>query len=201
MPVQKILKPVTIRLQNGDEISVQNLNYYNKLIADQYSKSSPPTIGYWDSFSRNANVEYGTITHQMTTDINGDGNPPVVPIAPICIFDQNKRLTFDTFIDRPYSTIDRDSNPGGAAVPSVNLSGAIFDSFPLPDTLQVQSTTGNPIEKFPEQGKIMINKEVISYNGKSISSPWQLLNIIRQEDDSPNGNPISGDYLITISTT
>lgn len=201
MTIKKLLKPVTIRLQDGSEIEVANLDYYQNWLANRYSKSSPPTIGNWNSFSKNANVEYGTITHQMTIDINGDGNPPVVPISPSCIFDQSSTLTLDTFTDRPYSTITRDNKPGGIAIPSINLSGAFFQSFPSPDILQVQSTTGNPIEKFPEQGKILINNEVISYNGKSTSSPWQLLNIVRQEDNSPDGSPISGDYLITISTT
>lgn len=200
MAVEKLSKPVTVRLQNGDEINVANFGLTQRTVrvSKQFAKGDPPTIGHWQSFSKNAAVEYGTITHQMTTDINGDGNPPVVSVAPISIFDQNPTLTFDTFTSRPFSTIDRDNkNFGGYAVPSVNLSGALFDSI-VSTTITVQSTTGNPLEKFPTQGKILINNEVISYNGKSTDT---LNNIQRAQDGTSEATLTNGDYLRTISTT
>ncbi len=186
-------KPIEILLINDTTIGVQNLDYYSPLLA---TYTTGPTIGNWESFDLGHHCESGTIRYQSSGDINDDSIPPLLFISPVSIFDQDPTLTLETFFSRPKSTIDiRNTRRNGAVIPSVNYSGALFSSFPSATVLQVQGSN-NPLQKFPSSGKIILNKEVISYTGKTTNT---LTGISRAQDGSVLGTHSSGNYLRTIT--
>jgi hypothetical protein len=186
-------KPLEVLLINDTIIGVQNLDYYSPLLA---TYTTGPNIGNWESFDLEHNCESGTITYQSIGNINNDSNPPLLFISPVSIFDQDPTLTLETFFARPKSIIDiKNLRRNGAVIPSVNYSGALFSSFPSASVLQVQGSN-NPLQKFPTSGKIIINKEVISYTGKTTNT---LTGVSRAQDGSVLGTHNSGNYLRTIS--
>lgn len=191
--------PVTVLLNDNTTIKVDNLSS-TSVIYDTYLNNL--SIGYFTSFDINKFSEVGTITYQSSTDINGDNNPPVLPISTATYYDYSAAygtLTLETFYERPFSTYTINNERYSIAIPSINLSGAKFSSFTSGGTvLNVQTTSvgSNPLEKFPVSGKILINKEVISYTGKTNTS---LTGILRAQDGTTQVTHTSGDYLRTIS--
>lgn len=186
-------QPIEVLLEDDTLIRVNNLSTYSEVL-DTYAVG--PTIGNWGIFDRNHHAESGTITIQASEDINGDGNPPLLFVTPNSIFDQDQTLTLETFYERPNSLIDINNvNRSGITIPSINYSGALFDAFPSSSVLRVQGS-GNPLEKFPQSGKIIINKEVISYTGKTLNT---LTGILRAQDGTSQITHTGGDYLRTIA--
>lgn len=186
-------QPIEVLLEDDTLIRVNNLESYSEIL-DTYSTG--PTIANWGSFDRNHNAESGTITFQSSSDINGDGNPPLLFVTPNSIFDQDQTLTLETFYERPDSIIDINNvNKSGAVIPSINYSGALFDTFVSSDVLRVQGTN-NPLQKFPTSGKIILNNEVMSYQNKTTNT---LTGVVRSQDGTSQQTHNSGDYLRTIT--
>jgi hypothetical protein len=186
-------KPIQVLLFDGTLIGVNNLYYYSPIL-DTYTTG--PSIGNWESFDLEHNCESGTIRFQSSKDINLDSNPPLLYISPVSIFDQDSTLTLETFFSRPKSIIDiKNTKLTGIVLPSINLSGALFDTFTSPTILRVQGSN-NPLQKFPSSGKILINKEVISYTGKTSNT---LTGVIRAQDGTVSTTHASGSYLRTVT--
>lgn len=191
--------PTTVLLYNDTTIKVDNLTTTSSTYKNYLNNLS---IGYYSSFDINKFAEVGTITYQSSTDINGDSIPPLLPVSAATYYDYSTAygtLTLETFYERPFSTYTINNERYSIAIPSVNLSGALFSSFTSGGTvLNVQTTVAgsNPLQKFPSSGKILINREVISYTGKTNTT---LTGISRAQDGTVQGTHTSGDYLRTIS--
>lgn len=183
--------PIEVELENGTIVKVNNFTLSpRKSIQQNYITNN--SVGFFQSYDDNSYVERGTITYQMSSDINLDSSPPVVGISSTSIFDQDPLITLETFYDRPYSTYTVSSLRDSFGIPSINLSGAKFSSFPTPSVLQVQGSS-NPLQKFPTSGKVQLNNDVITYTGKTNTT---LTGIVRS---NPTATHQVGDYLRTIS--
>lgn len=199
MSTISLTHPTTVLLFDDTTIKVDNLSSSSTVYETYLNNLS---VGYFSSFDINKFAEVGTITYQSSSDINGDSNPPVLPVSAATYYDYSSAygtLTLETFYERPFSTYTINNERYSIAIPSVNLSGARFSSFTSGGTvLNVQTTTAgsNPLQKFPSSGKVLLNKEVISYTGKTSTT---LTGISRAQDGTTQGTHVSGDYLRTIS--
>lgn len=191
--------PTEVLLFDDTIITVENLST-TSVIYETYLNNL--SVGYFKSFDTNKFAEVGTIKFQSSNDINGDGNPPLLPVSAATYYDYSSSygtLTLETFFDRPFSTYTINNERYSIGIPSVNLSGATFSSFGSGETIinvQTSSAGSNPLEKFPSSGKILLNKEVISYTGKTNTS---LTGISRAQDGTVQESHSPGDYLRTIS--
>jgi len=183
-------RPVKILLQDNTEITVTNQRAATKQ-AREYGVTT--SVGYNEIFDKNQLHEKGTITYQAISDINGDASPPVISISGNTIYDQDPITTLEDFATRQKSRLSVSNRNNSFGIPSINLSGALFDSI-VGSTLTVQQSVGgsNPLEKFPTQGKIQINKEVISYTSKTTTT---LDGISRAQDGTSVEIHAPGDYL------
>ena len=73
--------PTTVLLYNDTTIKVDNLTTTSSTYKNYLNNLS---IGYYSSFDINKFAEVGTITYQSSTDINGDSNPPLLPVSRVC---------------------------------------------------------------------------------------------------------------------
>lgn len=199
MSTISLTHPTSVLLFNNTTLKVDNLAFTSKIYPTYLNNIS---IGYFASFDINKFAEVGTITYQSSTDINGDSNPPILPVSAATYYDYSSAygtLTLETFYERPFSTYTINNERHSIAIPSVNLSGATFSSFTSGGTvLNVQTTVAgsNPLQKFPTSGKILLNREIISYTGKTNTT---LTGISRAQDGTTQGTHTAGDYLRTIS--
>jgi hypothetical protein len=199
MSTINLTNPTQVTLIDNTTIKVTNLTTTSK-IYDTYLNNL--SIGYWETFDTNKFAEVGTITYQSLNNINGDGVPPLLPVSAGTYYDYSTAygtLTLETFYERPFSSYTINNERFSIGIPSINLSAAKFSSFTSGGTvLNVQTTIGgsNPLQKFPSSGKILLNKEVISYTGKTNTT---LTGITRAQDGTVQVTHNSGDYLRTIS--
>lgn len=185
-------QPFSVELNNGFEVKVNNLETTSK-ISDNYITNN--SVGYFETYEKNSLCEIGTIFYQMVDDINQDFSPPLVGVTSTSIFDQDQLITLETFFERPKSTYTISNKRDSVGIPSVNYSGAIFDSFPSGSVLQVVGNI-NPLGNFPSSGKIQLNNEIISYSGKTSNT---LTGILRGQDGTTVATHTNGDYLRTIT--
>lgn len=186
-------QPFSVELNNGiDTIEVNNLETTSKISNNYITNVS---VGYFETYENNALCEIGTIFYQMNDDINEDSVPPLVGISSSSIFDQDQLITLETFYERPKSTYTISNKRDSVGIPSINYSGAQFDSFPSGTVLQVIGSI-NPLGNFPSSGKVQLNNEVISYTGKTSNT---LTGVLRAQDGTSSGTHSNGDYLRTIS--
>lgn len=193
--------PIEIELNSGLTANVNNLLYQTRDLNNFFNNYiTSVSVGYFETYNRNAVCEAGTIQYQMVSDVNGDGSPPLVGISATSIFDQDSLITFETYFDRPYSTYtSQNKRTGAPGIPSINLSGAQFDRFQNANTeLVVLSTalTPTPLENFPPTGRLQLNKEVVSYTGKSGDT---FTGVTRDIDGTGPYTHTSGDYLRSIT--
>lgn len=199
MSTINLTNPTEVQLANGTNIKVSNLTTRSETYETYLNNLS---IGYWSSFDTNKFAEVGTITYQSSSNINEDGVPPVLPVSAATYYDYATAygtLTLETFYERPFSSYTINNERFSIGIPSINLSAARFSSFTSGGTvLNVQTTVvgSNPLQKFPSSGKILLNKEVISYTGKTNTT---LTGITRAQDGTVQATHNSGDYLRTIS--
>ena len=100
-------------------------------------------------------------------------------------------LTIENFEIRPNSSITLTGDIFNLGIPTINSVGTFITSNVIPSqtTILVQST-----ERFSANGKLLIGKEIVSYNGKTQNS---FTGLIRGFDNTIAGTHTSGDYLRT----
>ena len=100
-------------------------------------------------------------------------------------------LTIENFEIQPNSSITLTGDIFNLGIPTINSVGTFITSNVIPSqtTILVQST-----ERFPANGKLLIGKEIVYYNGKTQNS---FTGLIRGFDNTIAGSHISGDYLRT----
>ena len=100
-------------------------------------------------------------------------------------------LTIENFEIRPNSSITLTGDIFNLSIPTINSVGTFITSNVIPSQtiILVQST-----ERFPANGKLLIGKEIVSYNGKTQNS---FTGLIRGFDNTIAGTHTSGDYLRT----
>jgi hypothetical protein len=183
--------PLKVELFDGSTLELRNSPIIGrKAIQDNYILNT--SVGHLEGFNRNANIEQGTILYQASSDINLDATPPILGVSPTSIFDQDPLITLESFEERPYSMYSLQGLNPATGIPSINLSGAIFNSFPSASVLQVQGSV-NPLGNFPDSGKVQLNNDVITYTGKTTNT---LTGITRS---NPSATHTAGDYMRTIS--
>ena len=100
-------------------------------------------------------------------------------------------LTIENFEIRPSSSITLNGDTFNLGIPTINSTGTFITSNVIKSqtTIFVQST-----ERFPANGKLLIGKEIVYYNGKTQNS---FTGLIRGFDNTIAKTHISGDYLRT----
>jgi len=194
--------PIEVELNSGLTTTVNNLLYQTRTLNKFFNNYiTSVSVGYFETYDRNALCEAGTINYQMVSDVNGDANPPLVGISSTSIFDQDPLITLETYFDRPYSTYTtQNKRTGGPGIPSINLSGAQFDRFQNANTELVvlsTATAPNPLGNFPPAGRLQLNKEVLSYTG--ITAGDTFTGVTRDIDGTGPYTHTSGDYLRSIT--
>jgi hypothetical protein len=98
-------------------------------------------------------------------------------------------LTINDFEQRRYSAITLTGEFFNLAVPSINEIGSMLTSniSDTSTTMVIDNASG-----FPDNGRIIINKEVIEYTSKSGNT---LLGLIRGADNTVPASHTSNDYL------
>lgn len=191
-------KPVEIELFDTTIVVATNVrtSISENIVSKNYIQQN--SVGYWETYNLNGIADVGTISYQMVSDINGDASPPVVPISSGCIFDQDPDLTFESFSERSNSAINQRNAQGLTGIPTTNFSGALLDNISgtSPNAVVTVQGSNNPLEKFPSSGKILLNREVLSYTSKTNTT---LVGVTRGVDGSIEEVHTNGDYLRTIS--
>ena len=100
-------------------------------------------------------------------------------------------MTIENFEIRPSSSITLNGDTFNLGIPTINSTGTFITSNVIKSqtTIFVQST-----ERFPANGKLLIGKEIVYYNGKTQNS---FTGLIRGFDNTIAKTHISGDYLRT----
>lgn len=193
--------PVSVQLIDGTDLKVSNVQTTTRNDFNVVKNGSIPyvSVGFHEAYDRNAVCESGTITYQMVSDINGDASPPLVGISSTSIFDQDPLITFETYFDRPKNSQTSQRVSSSVGIPSINLSGATFDSFQSGDTelvVQSSASTPNPLGNFPASGRLQLNKEVLEYTGRTATT---FTGVSRDVESTGPYTHTAGDYLRSIS--
>jgi len=138
---------------------------------------APINVGFTlNSFENNAFIDTGSF------DINGTIESVSLSFPALAIED---------FAERPNSSITLANVFFNLAIPSINSVGTFTSNNidATQTTIQVQTTQG-----FLTSGKLLINKEIVSYGGKTQTT---FTNIVRGVGNTIPSTHTSGDYLRT----
>jgi hypothetical protein len=149
----------------------------NVVIEQSYISYTPINAGFTlKSFENNAFIDTGAF------DINGTIESVSLTFPALAIED---------FAERPDSSITLANVVFNLAIPTINSVGTFISANvnTTQTTIEVQTTTG-----FPSSGKLLINKEIISYGGKTQTT---FTNIVRGIGNTIPSSHSAGDYLRT----